>query len=131
MSLIKRLLRALGYPRTRKLSFRLEEEWLRSLKDISEREQRSAEDIAADMLEEGLLRWRGDVYEIWNQLSRREKEVTALTCLDYTNSQIAARLGLSRETIRSHLTHIRRKFDVSSKAELKSLLSHWDFAEWE
>lgn len=133
MSLIQRLLRALGYSRHRKLSFRVEEEWLRSLQDISVREQRTAEEVAAEMLENGLLNHRDavDVNRLWEQLSPREKQVTALVCLRYTNRQIASRLGVSLETVRTHIANAKHKFHVRSKTDLQVLLSNWDFSDWD
>jgi DNA-binding CsgD family transcriptional regulator len=133
MSLKQRLLRLLGYSRPHKLSFRVEEEWLRSLQDISEREQRTAEDVAVEMLENGLLRRRDaiDVDRLWDQLSPREKQVTALICLRYTNRQIASRLGLSIETVRTHISNAKHKFQVRSKTDLQIVLSNWDFSGWD
>jgi len=40
---------------------------------------------------------------LWDTLSRREQDVTAWACLGYTNRQIAARLGLSTDTVKSYL----------------------------
>jgi DNA-binding CsgD family transcriptional regulator len=58
------------------------------------------------------------------------KQVVALTCLGCTNRQIAARLHLSPETIKTHLRHAQRKFGVASKAELRLWLASWDFRDW-
>ena len=71
------------------------------------------------------------LYQAWLDLSRREQDVTALTCLGYTNSQIAARLGLSIETIRSYLDNVFYKTKTHSKADLRVLFALWDFSAWE
>ncbi|MBE3117956.1 MAG: helix-turn-helix transcriptional regulator [Candidatus Atribacteria bacterium] len=45
----------------------------------------------------------GELYHRWQSLSPREQEVTALACRGYTNRQIAARLGVSAETVKTHV----------------------------
>ena len=70
-------------------------------------------------------------HRIWAALSRREQHVTALTCLGYTNPQIAARLGLSIETVRSYLDNVFYKSGLRSKADLRVFFAPWDFSEFE
>ena len=67
---------------------------------------------------------------MWEGLSPREQEVVALACLGRTNRQIAARLYLSPETIKTHMRHAQRKFGVANKSELRALLVDWDFSGW-
>lgn len=50
-------------------------------------------------------------------LTQREWEVTALIVDRLTTDEIAAALGLSPETVRSHVKHILRKLDVRSREE--------------
>jgi len=73
----------------------------------------------------------GELYQWWIMLSPREQDVTALTCLKYTNSQIAARLGLSKETVKTYLQKVLNKFGLHSKADLRVTFANWDFSEWE
>ena len=70
------------------------------------------------------------VYRCWESLSQREKEVTALVCSGLTGRQVAARLVLSPETIKTHVRHILRKFDLNSRQDLRNLLADWDFNRW-
>ena len=42
-------------------------------------------------------------------LSPRERQVTALICQGYTNRQIACRLTISPETVKSHASSILHK----------------------
>ena len=70
-------------------------------------------------------------YPLWIKLSPRERDVTALTCLKYTNPQIAARLGLSIETVRTYLENALNKLRLQNKADLRVFFAHWDFSEWE
>jgi DNA-binding CsgD family transcriptional regulator len=70
-------------------------------------------------------------YHLWIRLSPREQDVTALTCLKYTNAQIAARLGLSIETVRTYLDNALNKLSLQTKADLRVFFAGWDFSEWE
>lgn len=70
-------------------------------------------------------------YHLWIRLSPREQDVTALTCLKYTNAQIAARLGLSIETVRTYLDKALNKLGLQNKADLRVFFAGWDFSEWE
>lgn len=52
-----------------------------------------------------------------DELSAREKEVLALLVEGASNKAIAARLHLSENTVKTHLSHIFSKLDVQSRAE--------------
>jgi DNA-binding CsgD family transcriptional regulator len=84
------------------------------------------------MLAAGLTQYRSvdELWPKWETLSPRERDVTALTCLGLTNRQIAARLLLSPETIKTHIRNILFKFSINSKAELRHILAGWDFSAW-
>lgn len=89
--------------------------------------------IAVDMLRFGMTyQWTVERnVRAWEQLTPREQEVAALVCLGYTNDEIAERLVIASNTVKSHVRNLLQKFDVNGKLELKGLLSHWDFSEWE
>ena len=50
-------------------------------------------------------------------LTRRELEVLALLAAGQPVSEIARRLGIGRETVKRHLTHIYRKLGVGNRIE--------------
>ncbi len=52
-----------------------------------------------------------------DSLSNREREVLRLLVAGASNKQIAARLALSENTIKTHLSNIFSKLDVQSRAE--------------
>lgn len=72
-----------------------------------------------------------DLNERWRTLSQREQEVTALLCLGYTNRQIAEKLFIAPDTVRTHMRHILYKFDLHSKDDLRLLLIDWNFDAWD
>ena len=67
----------------------------------------------------------------WYALTGREKEAAAFTCLGYTNQEIAEKMVISPNTVKSHLRNVLTKFDVNSKAELQVLLATWNFEAWD
>ena len=54
----------------------------------------------------------------WPSLTPTEQAVVALVAEGLSNPQIAARLFISRSTVKTHLNHAFTKLDVSSRAEL-------------
>jgi DNA-binding NarL/FixJ family response regulator len=54
-------------------------------------------------------------------LTQREKHVFMLASRGLKNNEIAAELGLSPKTIKTHLRNIYRKLDLSGKPELRLL----------
>jgi DNA-binding NarL/FixJ family response regulator len=55
-------------------------------------------------------------------LTLREKEVLRMVCDGLTNAQIATRLTVSRETIKSELKRIFRKIGVANRTQAAVLL---------
>jgi DNA-binding CsgD family transcriptional regulator len=114
-------------------SFELDETLHTAVVNLADEERRPAEDVTTDLLAAGLAQrhTRDALYQHWQGLSAREQEVTALTCLGYTNRQIAARLGISPETVKSHVKNALVKFNMHGKSEVRKALEGWDFSEWE
>jgi DNA-binding CsgD family transcriptional regulator len=67
----------------------------------------------------------------WQTLSPREQDITALVCFGYTNRQIAAHLGISTETVKTHLSSTLFKLNLQNRKQLRSLFSSWDFSAWQ
>jgi DNA-binding CsgD family transcriptional regulator len=103
-----------------------------TLENLAEREQRSTDDLAADLLSSALTqRHTADsIWERWNSLTARERDVAALSCLGYTNQQMGECLGISVQTVKTHVRNVLYKFDLHSKTELRLALSEWDFSAW-
>ena len=109
-----------------------DDDLLRSVQDISEREGFQPEEMILILLGQAVKdrRKMDRAHRSWDALSPREKQVAALVCTGLTGRQIAARLVLSPETVKTHVRHILRKFNLSSRRELGRLLSDWDFTPW-
>lgn len=134
MDLLNILLQRLGLRREPEPRYYALDESLQvMLEGIAEQEQRSPEEVASHLLREGLERRQteDDLWQRWQSLSRREQEVAALACLGYTNKQIALRLGVSAETVKTHLHHALTKFNLRTRTELGLLLADWDFSAWD
>lgn len=114
---------------TAHLIFRADQELLDSLRLLAETEQRPQNEVAADLLNTALARRQSDDFCLyaWQQLTPREQQITVLLSRAYTNRQIAAELGLSPETIKTHVRNTLHKFQVRSRAELCQLLQGWNF----
>lgn len=113
--------------------YELDESLQGMLDDLAQQEQRPPEEVASRLLREGLQRRQAesDLWQRWYSLSVREQEVAALACLGYTNKQIALRLGVSAETVKTHLHHALTKFNLRTRAEMGMLLADWDFSAWD
>jgi DNA-binding NarL/FixJ family response regulator len=100
---------------------------------LAEQEQLPEEEIHAGLLAAALAQHHStrDLWSRWDSLSPREQEVTALICLGYTNNEIAAKLGISHTTIKTHIRNILVKYQMHGKAELRIALEDWDFREWD
>jgi DNA-binding NarL/FixJ family response regulator len=102
------------------------------LETLAEREQRPPEEVHADILANALEQQNTQeaIFQCWQSLSPREKDVTALTCLWYTNKQIASKLHVSPDTVKGYVRQALVKFHLHSKDELRMLLGKWDFSAW-
>ena len=79
MSLLQRLRRVLEGKPSPYLSFHADPKLIRSLEEYAARQQRPAEEIAADLISSALAQRSavGDKLERWLVLSPREKQVAA------------------------------------------------------
>ena len=102
------------------------------LKQLAEKTGLSQNKVAEDLLKSALVdRQVAETHlEHWRALTPRQQQVAALTCLNFTNRQMAARLGISPQTIKSHMRNLLHRFDLHSKEELRQALADWDFSEW-
>ena len=135
MFLFQRILSAVRgwFQRRQPANFTLNVETIRSLQFIAERERRTPEDVADQILVDAMRNHlaQEDNWQRWQSLTPREQDVAALICLNYTTRQVAARLHISPETVKTHVEHVLAKFDVPDRNILRLLLSGWDFNNWD
>jgi|UniRef100_A0A7C4KJX3 DNA-binding CsgD family transcriptional regulator len=113
-------------------TFTLDSHLLTTLDALAHQTGISEETLANDLLATGLqaLSQRDELWQCWQTLTPREQQAVALTCLGFTNRQIALRMGISPDTVKTHLRAATAKFGVHTKAELHLLLNEWDFSAW-
>jgi DNA-binding CsgD family transcriptional regulator len=116
----------------KKRALALDTQMLTVLHKTAAAQNRSEEEVLADWLDSGVKHssknWAAEAQ--WNSLTRREREVLALVCLENRNEDIAKELGISVPTVKTHLQNIFDKFGLRSKLELRQLLQDWDFVTW-
>jgi len=133
MSSIKQVLRWLNPAnRTQLLLLELDPLHAAYLAQVAAKVQSSRQQAAQDLLKNALVdRQIAEVHLAhWRALTPRQQQVAALACLNFTNRQIAARLGISPETVKAHLRNLLHRFELHSKSELRQALEDWDFSEW-
>lgn len=129
----QRILRALRAWLLPKRSFDLDVDAIQTLHAIAEIEHSTPEAVAGQLLEDALRRheMRMSGLQLWQSLSPREQEVTALVCLQYTNREIASRLHISPETVKTHVARILIKLGLPNRGALRDVFSNLDFGPWE
>lgn len=132
-SLWERLIDRLGLMKLPKRLYRFEDDLAWLLQSMAEFEQRPEEQVAAELLAFAIDYRQNNANKLvdWERLTRREQQVAVLVCLKSSNVEIAERLQISPETVRSHLRSAMRKFKVRSKTDLLLALADWDFSAWE
>jgi DNA-binding CsgD family transcriptional regulator len=101
------------------------------VKTIAVDQRRAEQEVYNDIVKAGVkvLQAKDRNARIWNLLSEREQQVTALTCLGYRSYEIAEMLGISYDTVRTHSKHIYAKFGLN-RQDLSVALQGWDFRSW-
>jgi DNA-binding CsgD family transcriptional regulator len=104
-----------------------------TLATLAQHEGRPEDELIHDLLAAGLTQYYSsdEMIKKWESLSPRERDVAALACLGLTNKEIAGRLNVSPETVKSHLRNLLIKFNLHTRSELRLSLQHWDFSAWD
>ena len=136
MSIWDRLLYLIGKrstPDPRTYHLKLSDSLQVTLSTLAQDEGRPEHELIPELLNAGLHQYTANerLWNKWESLSPREKDVAALVCLGYTNREIAVRLSISPETVKSRMHTILRKFHIHKRAELRVMLAHWDFSAWQ
>jgi DNA-binding CsgD family transcriptional regulator len=113
--------------------YRLDEKLQLRLINLALQEGRSEVEVIDELVAAGLQKYSGtaQLSQNWQALSMREQDMTALACLGYTNRQIAAKLGISVETVKTHMSSTLYKLNLHSRKQLRVIFAGWDFSAWE
>ena len=107
---------------------------LAMLNDLAHEKGVRMEDLAMEMLGKEIVKQyqsANDNILNWESLSERQQEVAALACLGFTNAEIAEKLDISLETVKTHMKQILRKFKVRGRHQLRHILRKWDFSDFD
>lgn len=104
-----------------------------TLSTIAKDEGRPESELIPELLNAGLTQYTSSerLWNKWQTLSPREKDVVAFVCLGYTNQEIALRMNISPNTVKDRLSSVFRKFNIHKRNDLRMLFSLWGFGEWE
>lgn len=113
-------------------AFDADQELIAAIQEAAQEQGRAEEEVWMEFVRAGHDHYRqtSELESRWDSLSEREQEVTALACMGYRNYEIADTLGISHETVKTHLQNIFNKFDIHSRKELRLALKDWRFDEW-
>ncbi len=134
MSIWRKMLSLVGLrPISAPRKYGLTESMQVTLTTLSQHDGRPEDELIQDLLAAGLTHYYSsdELWKKWESLSPREQEVAAHVCLGYTNKQIAQKLSISPETVKSHVRNVLIKFNLGSRSELRLSLHEWDFSQWE
>lgn len=110
----------------------LQPELLVELDDIATEGNRTLDEVVNDLLHFALKehQFAKDSLDLWHRLTPREREIAAHIWLGLTNPQIAERLSISENTVKTHIKNILAKFNTHSKENLREMLATLDFSDW-
>lgn len=113
-------------------SFALDGDLLLSLEQLAQHRRSTPREVAADLLARELqaVEVERETWEKWQVLTEREQQVAALICSQYRTNQIAQRLQIAPETVRSHVHNILNKMKLPNRIALRQSLADWDFSSW-
>lgn len=131
MSIWQRFLHLIGKrpkPDPSPRTFEFSESLQVTLSKLAQHEGRPEHEFTSDLVAAGLKQYllREKLRPKWQSLTPREKDVARLIHKGYTNGEIAKRLRISVETVKTHVANVLSKFGVKSKSELRHMLDVLD-----
>jgi DNA-binding CsgD family transcriptional regulator len=132
MSILKLFREILGVPHNPASLIQLRPELLTAVEEIASQNGRTIGEVANELISNALYEHQlaEDNLQTWEQLTQREREITALIWLGLTNPQIAERLSISENTVKTHIRNILAKFKTNGKEALREKLSGLDLSDW-
>jgi len=131
-NILQRLRRAIGMKRVKR-RYHVNPHMAAYLENLALEQDRDPEQVAKEIMAEGIAKHMQSEQSIgiWECLSAREQEVLALVCLGYMNREIGEKLFISPETVKTYVSRLLRKLDVSNRVEIQHMLEDWDFSDWD
>lgn len=120
--------------RSQVLHVPIDADLLATLTELARDQEVSIEELAASLLAKVAVeeyQATNEYVQSWKTLSQRQQEVAALACLGYSNAEIAERLHISLETVKTHMRETLRKFNVKGRHQLGWMLRDWDFSRFD
>jgi NarL family two-component system response regulator LiaR len=68
------------------------------------------------------IKWRREVGNKWQKLTKREREILFLVAQGQSNKAIADQLGITLKTVAFHVSKILNQIDLESRAEATAWL---------
>ena len=125
MSIWRRFLDWIGLrPKSGSRYFEVSESLPLKLTSLAQHAGRPEDQLAQELLAAGLTEYysQDELWKRWETLTPREREVTALICLGYTNRQAAARMSVTAATVKFHVSNVLEKFGVETRSQLQQML---------
>ncbi len=120
--------------RSKQLKLELDDSSMELLHELVEGQPYEIEELATRLLAQAIREYHQTTDEnvrLWETLSERQQQVAALVCLKYTNDEIAKKLHISSDTVKTHVSNILRKFQVRGRHQLAQVLKKWDFSNFD
>lgn len=114
------------------LPLELDPELNETLITLASQENCSPSELASRLLRFAIEERRKIQYNSihWQDLSVREQQVAIWVCKGCSNQEIALKLGIATETVKTHVRNILGKFGLCKKQALIMELAGWDFSAW-
>ncbi len=131
MGFFWRLRQKLGLVRPSSVAVR-NELTVQALRELAIKKQVRADELADTIIRAAVNEHnlQAASLELWESLSPREQQVTALAVRGYTNAQIGAILNLSVSTVKTYISTAYHKMGVSGRAGLVDRFRGLDLASW-
>jgi len=120
--------------RSKKLKLELDDHSLALLHELVQGQPYGVEELAIQLLTQAIREYyqtTDENVQLWESLSERQQQVAALICLKYTNDEIAEKLYISPDTVKTHVSNVLRKFKVRGRHQLAHILRKWDFSNFD
>lgn len=105
-----------------------EEDLLAAIRKIQSGRSYVSPFLAEDLTDDMISFFRKEKKNIFQELTRREREILQLVVDGYTSKQMADKLGLSPRTVDHHRSNLLRKFGMNNSVDLVNFAVRNGFA---